>query len=488
MSADEDTELRDLVAQTLENNGVLGKIRAELRASVFLALEEQDAGKKNSPFVNENLKKFLATKEGFQTAALVKEFLEYFNLDFTAAVFNPETNIGEAYEGRDALAAELNIKGEDKARGKPLLCEVLRRSQDGGEPKGRPRAGSEAEDDFVIPKDLTTAQITDARDKFEKYDKDKSGSIDKNELRSLFVDMFPTFHRNMLERYVNDEFRAGDRDFSSVIDFDEFLAMYRRLFVTCRSVVSHDINDIVPSSKVRFAEDHGQTSTKKKEDSVKKADDDIFSPLANRGQASASKGGSLSDDGDAFFDDPLPSGNKAFGTRSSKQAPPSSPPLSPSKAGALSSLSNAPPLVGSGLGSLTGAPPISPVGGAKGSRSPDWGDLEEIDNKISKLGFDLSQKSEASNKGKPLQSDASQDYEDDFQSSQDSPSQTPRGTSSQRTNSITEEISEEISGDDSFLASSQENFDDQTSDRTVSQLSQSGPFDYMEEVRPPAEL
>ena len=27
MSADEDTELRDLVAQTLENTGVLGKIR-----------------------------------------------------------------------------------------------------------------------------------------------------------------------------------------------------------------------------------------------------------------------------------------------------------------------------------------------------------------------------------------------------------------------------------------------------------------------------
>ena len=28
-------------------------------------------------------------------------------------------------------------------------------------------------------------------------------------------------------------------------------------------------------------------------------------------------------------------------------------------------------------------------------------------------------------------------------------------------------------------------YDDATSDRTVSQLSQSGPFDYMEEVRPP---
>ena len=39
---DEDTELRDLVTQTLENNGLLGKIQAQLRAGVFLALEETD--------------------------------------------------------------------------------------------------------------------------------------------------------------------------------------------------------------------------------------------------------------------------------------------------------------------------------------------------------------------------------------------------------------------------------------------------------------
>ena len=39
---EEDTELRDLVTQTLENNGLLGKIQAQLRAGVFLALEETD--------------------------------------------------------------------------------------------------------------------------------------------------------------------------------------------------------------------------------------------------------------------------------------------------------------------------------------------------------------------------------------------------------------------------------------------------------------
>ncbi len=61
---------------------------------------------------------------------------------------------------------------------------------------------------------------------------DRSDSIDKAELRSLFRDLFPDFPRcfmkkfgdtihantlpfsTMLERYVNDEFRASDTDFS----------------------------------------------------------------------------------------------------------------------------------------------------------------------------------------------------------------------------------------------------------------------------------
>ena len=39
-TTEEDTELRDLVAATLETSGVLGKIKAQLRANVYIALEE----------------------------------------------------------------------------------------------------------------------------------------------------------------------------------------------------------------------------------------------------------------------------------------------------------------------------------------------------------------------------------------------------------------------------------------------------------------
>ena len=49
MSADEDTELRDLVAQTLETNGVLGKIRVRYKPNIAVQHRACDvANLKNS--------------------------------------------------------------------------------------------------------------------------------------------------------------------------------------------------------------------------------------------------------------------------------------------------------------------------------------------------------------------------------------------------------------------------------------------------------
>ncbi|XP_066228973.1 centrosomal protein 43 isoform X2 [Saccopteryx leptura] len=127
--AEEDTELRDLLVQTLENSGVLNRIKAELRAAVFLALEEQEKVENKTPLVNESLKKFLNTKDGRLVASLVVEFLQFFNLDFTLAVFQPETSTFQGLEGRETLARDLGIVEAEGARGGPLLLEVLRRCQ-----------------------------------------------------------------------------------------------------------------------------------------------------------------------------------------------------------------------------------------------------------------------------------------------------------------------------------------------------------------------
>ena len=94
-TTEEDTELRDLVATTLSNAGILGKIKAQLRANVYFALEEGDGVKQKSKLVNNKLTDFLSTTNGRLVASLVREFLEFFDLNFTMAVFDPETNIGK---------------------------------------------------------------------------------------------------------------------------------------------------------------------------------------------------------------------------------------------------------------------------------------------------------------------------------------------------------------------------------------------------------
>ncbi|NWZ79200.1 FR1OP protein, partial [Poecile atricapillus] len=128
-ATEEDTELRDLLVQTLESSGVLNKIKAELRAAVFLALEEQEKVENKAPLVNESLKSFLGTKDGRLVAGLVAEFLRFFNLDFTLAVFQPESSTLNGLDGRENLARDLGITEAEGTVGGPLLLEVVRKCQ-----------------------------------------------------------------------------------------------------------------------------------------------------------------------------------------------------------------------------------------------------------------------------------------------------------------------------------------------------------------------
>ncbi|XP_035211273.1 centrosomal protein 43-like [Stegodyphus dumicola] len=90
MFAEEETELRDLIIQNLESCGFLNKIKAELRAGVFLALEEDGNLRTKVPLFNKKFDDFIETSDGKIIVSIVREFLEYFNLNFTLSVFDPE--------------------------------------------------------------------------------------------------------------------------------------------------------------------------------------------------------------------------------------------------------------------------------------------------------------------------------------------------------------------------------------------------------------
>ncbi|KAK7107853.1 centrosomal protein 43-like isoform X2 [Littorina saxatilis] len=507
MSADEDTELRDLVAQTLEANGTLGKLRAQLRASVFLALEEQESVQNRTPFLNKELKRFLSTEDGHLVTSLVREFLEFFHLEFTLAVFNPETGLSEEPESRSALAGQLNLPQGPSGGETPLLLEVLRSCRSGGSSPSHPSAASNSSS-TATRNDLTENQIEDARKKFDEYDRDGSGAIDKDELRELFLDMFPSFNKHMLERYVNDEFRAVDRDFSSSIDFDEFLGMYKRLFLQCRSVVSGDVESILsPSHRKQDMSSNSSAKTggpslnsveAKNQKNLEKSAPPLPStpPPVSKNNRNSSSSNPLDDllgggdDDDSFFDDlPVSGGGlHSFGNSDSDKKKDGVAALGTggdaSTKGAgdgkgagngMTSLGDLPNFLNSG--SLTSAPNNKPAG-AKGKEGEQ--NLRSLDRRMADLDF-----------GNDMPGDF--EYEDDFQSSGHSLSlKSPRskteGKDKTENGSIAEEIEDEEIEDisieaDDLLKSENSGFDDMTEDRSISQMD--GGFDYMEDPQLP---
>uniref|UniRef100_UPI003AAE7958 centrosomal protein 43 isoform X2 n=1 Tax=Centroberyx gerrardi TaxID=166262 RepID=UPI003AAE7958 len=548
-AAEDDTELRDLLIQNLENNGVLNKLKAEMRAAVFLAMDEQDKVENKTPLVNENLKKCLSTREGHLVASLIIDFLQVFSLDFTLAVFQPEINSLNGLDSRDQVCRELGFSETEVNRNSPLLLELARR----GRHKDKSAILSEGDKPAHIPKELSPKQTADARKKFDSYDRDRSGSVGQQDLKSVFADLFPSFSKNMLERFISDELRAADKSFSKTVDFQEFLGLYQRLFAQCRSVVVQDSAELShpPSrfteekiatslaSKIPRYKGHkqrGQEQRAAKGMELNRSDSSVNSlgkgdfPLGSRhSEASGDSRNSSTglkrvldleleveedpDEGDSFFDDPLPKPQKTYGctsplgdkdtsvrTNSQKDVVSlreeclSGPVVSPMRRG--TSLNDLSVLASDSEGEQDD--PLSEHSHkqshgprkmeASGARESPAGSLSEPDVPRPGGAGSTSEPSRSRNgnsnsrekgvrdlkamndKTGSLLLDDDVEYDDDFNSH--------RSDLSKSELSIGEEIEEvSIEGPDNS-----EKFDESTQDLSVSQLSQSHGADYMEEV------
>ncbi|KAF7254358.1 FGFR1 oncogene partner [Varanus komodoensis] len=289
-ATEEDTELRDLLVQTLETTGVLNKIKAELRAAVFLALEEQEKVENKTPLVNESLKKFLNTKDGRLVANLVAEFLQFFNLDFTLAVFQPESSTLNALEARENLAQDLGIVEAKTTVDGPLLLEVVRRCQ---QKKG-------------VSNSIHVAPIIP--DSVHSPPKSSDGRSNIHQLPSK------------IPRY------KGHRKQKRCLDTAE------QVTETSHSDTSISSGDAKNKGSTHFLPNETKLISQPNKDMVTKEKN---SPAEEDDDA----------EGDSFFDDPIPKPERSYGWKndSSKEGNVASPDAAPIKSG-LSSLAGAPPL------------------------------------------------------------------------------------------------------------------------------------------------
>eukprot|EP00072_Mus_musculus_P047455 XP_006523418.1 PREDICTED: FGFR1 oncogene partner isoform X1 [Mus musculus] len=301
--AEEDTELRDLLVQTLENSGVLNRIKAELRAAVFLALEEQEKVENKTPLVNENLKKFLNTKDGRLVASLVAEFLQFFNLDFTLAVFHPETSTIQGLEGRENLAQDLGIIEAEGTVGGPLLLEVIRRCQQ---------------------KEKGPASVEGALDLSDGHPPSKSpeGKSSANSTPSKI----PRYKGQGKKKTIGQ--KPGDKTSSETSQSEPSVSLSESKSKSSLHSLAHE---------TRIASFLSSSAVDARDSSALCPDGDDV-------------------EGDSFFDDPIPKPEKTYGWRAEPRK----------QVGGLASLSDKPHLR-SGLSSLAGAPSLTDPESKRGS-------------------------------------------------------------------------------------------------------------------------
>ncbi|XP_058771995.1 protein TONNEAU 1b-like [Vicia villosa] len=127
-------DLKTLVTRTLEKKGVLARIRAELRASVFEAIEEEDRVIEKDQALppallgscNDRAKQLHASPSGRLLTALVCEYLDWAQLTHSLKVYLPECNLekdfwkSELKEFSSKNGYDLNRNGDS-----PVLLDVL---------------------------------------------------------------------------------------------------------------------------------------------------------------------------------------------------------------------------------------------------------------------------------------------------------------------------------------------------------------------------
>ncbi|XP_062508063.1 centrosomal protein 20-like [Corticium candelabrum] len=106
-------DLKSVLKETLESRGVLGQIRARVRAEVFNALDEQS--EERPPLSNENM----------IINELIREYLEFNRYRYTCSVLMSETGQPREALDRQFLANELNLSQDESSSSVPLLYGIL---------------------------------------------------------------------------------------------------------------------------------------------------------------------------------------------------------------------------------------------------------------------------------------------------------------------------------------------------------------------------
>ena len=110
-------EMKNLIIQSLETKGVLGQIRANLRSAVFKMVNEQDQQFKlgcGLKWENPTLYKIIETKIGTLLSEVIRDFMEYFRMDYSLSIFIPECGISPERLKKEEIFGQMGFQGKNE--------------------------------------------------------------------------------------------------------------------------------------------------------------------------------------------------------------------------------------------------------------------------------------------------------------------------------------------------------------------------------------
>ena len=118
-------EAKDLVLNELEKNGVINYMRAKIKKSILdIVSKEKESTKQKLDFdFMTPLHRLNKSKEIILGCQLIKEFLKFYELEYTLPIFENESNVKENVK-RETLLKELKLQGK-KDDSKPVLLLLL---------------------------------------------------------------------------------------------------------------------------------------------------------------------------------------------------------------------------------------------------------------------------------------------------------------------------------------------------------------------------
>lgn len=114
-----DKELVEAMKESLERDGALNRLKAELRYNLMnKILHHEMSNKKGKHALPAPPEEVAFTNE------LVRDYLDFMGYKFTASVFEEESQLSKVSISRAKAAAVLGIKNPD-ARTVPVLCHLV---------------------------------------------------------------------------------------------------------------------------------------------------------------------------------------------------------------------------------------------------------------------------------------------------------------------------------------------------------------------------